>query len=262
MAFVEFEQRGHVGLITINRPEVLNALNLEVIEQLDDILLRAESQEDVHVIVITGAGRSFVAGADIGEMVNYTADDAKRFSHHGNNTMMHITRFPSPVIAAVNGFALGGGCELAMSCDIRVASEKATFGMPEVGLGITPGFGGTQRLQRIVGMSTAMELVLTSRTIDAQEARPLPGKAVMLIDPPTITFEGYQFQERIWTVNVIAGTTATQVQALDIITPVVERLWARKVNMRSAKPVTYSLAGVGNLAAYELTLNPLELTED
>ena len=134
MAFVEFEQRGHVGLITINRPEVLNALNLEVIEQLDDILLRAESQEDVHVIVITGAGRSFVAGADIGEMVNYTADDAKRFSHHGNNTMMHITRFPSPVIAAVNGFALGGGCELAMSCDIRVASEKATFGMPEVGL--------------------------------------------------------------------------------------------------------------------------------
>ena len=99
-------------------------------------------------------------------------------------------------------------------------------------------------------------------TIDAQEARPLPGKAVMLIDPPTITFEGYQFQERIWTVNVIAGTTATQVQALDIITPVVERLWERKVNMRSAKPVTYSLAGGGNLAAYELTLNPLELTED
>lgn len=104
--------------------------------------------------------------------------------------------------------------------------------------------------------------LVTAVTIDAQEARPLPGKAVMLIDPPTITFEGYQFQERIWTVNVIAGTTATQVQALDIITPVVERLWARKVNMRSAKPVTYSLAGGGNLAAYELTLNPLELTED
>lgn len=96
MAFVEFEQRGHVGLITINRPEVLNALNLEVIEQLDDILLRAESQEDVHVIVITGAGRSFVAGADIGEMVNYTADDAKRFSHHGNNTMMPHHPLPQP----------------------------------------------------------------------------------------------------------------------------------------------------------------------
>lgn len=99
-------------------------------------------------------------------------------------------------------------------------------------------------------------------TIDAQEARPLPGKAVMLIDPPAITFEGYQFQERVWTVNVIAGTTATQVDALDIITPVVERLWERKVNMREAKPVSYSLAGVGTLAAYEITLNPLELTED
>mgnify|MGYP000881192568 CR=1 FL=1 len=171
MAFVEFEQRGHVGLITINRPEVLNTLNLEVIEQLDDILLRAESQEDVHVIVITGAGRSFVAGADIGEMVNYTADDAKRFSHHGNNTMMHITRFPSPVIAAVNGFALGGGCELSMACDIRLASEKARFGQPEVGLGITPGFGGTQRLPRIVGVSKAMELILTAKTIKADEAK-------------------------------------------------------------------------------------------
>ena len=171
MAFVEFEQRGHVGLITINRPEVLNALNLEVIEQLDDILLRAESQEDVHVIVITGAGRSFVAGADIGEMVNYTADDAKRFSHHGNNTMMHITRFPSPVIAAVNGFALGGGCELSMACDIRLASEKAKFGQPEVGLGITPGFAGTQRLPRIVGISKAMELILTAKVIGAAEAK-------------------------------------------------------------------------------------------
>lgn len=170
MAFVEFEQRGHVGLITINRPEVLNALNLEVIEQLDDILLRAESQEDVHVIVITGAGRSFVAGADIGEMVNYTADDAKRFSHHGNNTMMHITRFPSPVIAAVNGFALGGGCELALSCDIILASEKAKFGQPEVGLGITPGFSGTQRLPRRVGVAKAKELIFSGKMIKADEA--------------------------------------------------------------------------------------------
>ena len=170
MAFVEFEQRGHVGLITINRPEVLNALNLEVIEQLDDILLRAESQEDVHVIVITGAGRSFVAGADIGEMVNYTADDAKRFSHHGNNTMMHITRFPSPVIAAVNGFALGGGCELSMACDIRICADTAVFGQPETGLGITPGFGGTQRLARLVSPGMAKQLIYTAKNIKADEA--------------------------------------------------------------------------------------------
>jgi len=170
MAFVELEQRGHVGLITINRPEVLNALNLQVIHDLDQILDQVEATEDIYVLVITGAGRSFVAGADIGEMANFTASDAKTFSRHGNNVLLRMTRFPRPIIAAVNGYALGGGCELAMSCDIRIGSDKAKFGMPEVGLGITPGFGGTQRLQRIVGMSTAMELVLTSRTIDAEEA--------------------------------------------------------------------------------------------
>ena len=170
MSFVTTEIQDAVAVLTIDRPKALNALNPEVLADLK-AAFEAIDQNTVRCVVLTGAGdKSFVAGADIGEMVNYTADDAKRFSHHGNNTMMHITRFPSPVIAAVNGFALGGGCELAMSCDIRVASEKATFGMPEVGLGITPGFGGTQRLQRIVGMSTAMELVLTSRTIDAQEA--------------------------------------------------------------------------------------------
>ena len=170
MAFVELEQRGHVGLITINRPEVLNALNLQVLHDLDSILDQVEATEDIYVLVITGAGRSFVAGADISEMAHFTASDAKTFSRHGNNVLLRMTRFPRPIIAAVNGYALGGGCELAMSCDIRIGSDKAKFGMPEVGLGITPGFGGTQRLQRIVGMSTAMELVLTSRTIDAEEA--------------------------------------------------------------------------------------------
>jgi len=170
MAFVELEQRGHVGLITINRPEVLNALNLQVLHDLDNILDQVEATEDIYVLVLTGAGRSFVAGADIGEMAHFTASDAKTFSRHGNNVLLRMTRFPRPIIAAVNGYALGGGCELAMSCDIRIGSNNAKFGMPEVGLGITPGFGGTQRLQRIVGMSTAMELVLTSRTIDAEEA--------------------------------------------------------------------------------------------
>ena len=170
MAFVELEQRGHVGLITINRPEVLNALNLQVLHDLDEILDQVEATQDIYVLVITGAGRSFVAGADIGEMAHFSASDAKTFSRRGNSVLLRMTRFPRPIIAAVNGYALGGGCELAMSCDIRIGSEKAKFGMPEVGLGITPGFGGTQRLQRIVGMSTAMELVLTSRTIDAQEA--------------------------------------------------------------------------------------------
>ena len=170
MAFVELERRGNVGLITINRPEVLNALNMQVLRDLDEVLDQVEATEDIHVLVITGAGRAFVAGADISEMALFSASDAKTFSRRGNNVLLRLTRFPRPSIAAVNGYALGGGCELAMSCDFRIASEKAKFGMPEVGLGITPGFGGTQRLQRIVGMSTAMELVLTSRTIDAQEA--------------------------------------------------------------------------------------------
>ena len=170
MALVELQQKGNVAVVTINRPEVLNALNIEVLHQLDRIMKEIEAREDLHVVLITGAGRSFVAGADISEMANFTASEAKAFSRHGNATFINLTRFPRPVIAAVNGFALGGGCELAMACDIRVASDKAKFGMPEVGLGITPGFGGTQRLARIVGMSTAMELVLTSRTIDAQEA--------------------------------------------------------------------------------------------
>ena len=170
MAFVELEQRGHVGLITINRPEVLNALNIQVLHELDQILDQVETNEDIFVLVLTGAGRSFVAGADISEMANSTASDAKTFSHRGSNVLLRMTRFPRPIIAAVNGYALGGGCELAMGCDIRIGSDKAKFGMPEVGLGITPGFGGTQRLARMVGMSTATELVLTSRIIDAQEA--------------------------------------------------------------------------------------------
>ena len=170
MAFVELQQVGNVALVTINRPEVLNALNSQVVHELDVILTEIKAREELHVVVITGAGRSFVAGADIGEMSEYSAAEAKAFSVRGNNVFMRLSRFNRPVIAAVNGFALGGGCERAMACDIRIASEKAKFGMPEVGLGIMPGFGGTQRLARIVGMSTATELVMTSRTIGADEA--------------------------------------------------------------------------------------------
>lgn len=170
MAYIELEQRGHVGIITINRPEVLNALNDRVMHELHELLDDLDNREDIHVLIITGAGRAFVAGADIGEMVDFSAVNAKTFSQHGNRTLSRLSRLTRPVIAAVNGFALGGGCELAMACDIRVASEKAKFGMPEVGLGITPGFGGTQRLARIVGMSVATELILTGRIINAQEA--------------------------------------------------------------------------------------------
>lgn len=170
MAFVELQQQGNVAVVTINRPEVLNALNSQVIHELDAVLTQIKANEDMHVVVITGAGRSFVAGADIAEMSEYSAYDAKAFSISGNNVFMRLTRFNRPVIAAVNGFALGGGCELAMACDIRIASEKAKFGMPEVGLGIMPGFGGTQRLARLVSPGMAKQLIYTARNIKADEA--------------------------------------------------------------------------------------------
>ena len=170
MGFVKLERQGHVALITIDRPEALNALNSQVLTDLDEVLDQVEADEESYVAVITGAGRSFVAGADIAEMKDFTSSDGKRFGVHGGNVFLKLENLSKPVIAAVNGFALGGGCELSMACDIRLASEKAKFGQPEVGLGITPGFGGTQRLPRIVGVSKAMELILTAKVIKADEA--------------------------------------------------------------------------------------------
>ena len=171
MAFVDLEQRGSIGILTMNRPEALNALNDQVLRDLDAALDAVEANDEILVVILTGAGRSFVAGADIGQMKDFTSVQAKKFGAYGNSVFLKLENFPKPVIAAVNGFALGGGCELAMSCDIRLASEKAKFGQPEVGLGITPGFGGTQRLARIVGVSNAMELILTAKVIKAEEAK-------------------------------------------------------------------------------------------
>lgn len=170
MAFVELEKKGAVGVITMNRPEALNALNDQVLRDLDSVLDQVEHDEEILVVVLTGAGRSFVAGADIGQMSNFTAVEAKAFGVYGNQVFLKLENLTKPTIAAVNGFALGGGCELCMACDIRLASEKAKFGQPEVGLGITPGFGGTQRLARIVGTANAMELILTAKTIRAEDA--------------------------------------------------------------------------------------------
>ena len=171
MAFVTLEQKGPVGVITMNRPEALNALNDQVLRDLDQVLDQVEENEEILVAVITGAGRSFVAGADIGQMSTLTAAEGKKFGALGNRIFLKLENLSKPTIAAVNGFALGGGCELSMACDIRVASEKAKFGQPEVGLGITPGLGGTQRLPRIVGAANAMELILTAKTINAAQAK-------------------------------------------------------------------------------------------
>lgn len=170
MGFVKTEQKGRVAVLTIDRQEALNALNADVLKDLGAALDEVSASETTDVVIITGAGRSFVAGADIGEMKPLTAVQGKDWGRFGNEVFLKVENLSKPVIAAVNGFALGGGCELAMACDIRLASEKAKFGQPEVGLGITPGFGGTQRLARIVGTGRAMELILTAKVIDAAEA--------------------------------------------------------------------------------------------
>ena len=169
--FVTYEQDGFVGVITINRPQALNALNSQVLEDLEETF-KAVDLESTRALVLTGAGeKSFVAGADIGEMSTLTKAEGEAFGKKGNDIFRMIETFPIPVIAAVNGFALGGGCEIAMSCDIRICSENALFGQPEVGLGITPGFGGTQRLARIIGVGMAKQLIYTARNIKAEQAK-------------------------------------------------------------------------------------------
>ena len=170
MSFVKSEQQGAVAVLTIDRPKALNALNPEVLADLK-AAFEAIDQNAVRCVVLTGEGdKSFVAGADIGSMSTMTKAEGEAFGKLGNDIFLMIENFPLPVIAAVNGFALGGGCELAMSCDIRICSDNAMFGQPEVGLGITPGFGGTQRLPRLVGMGMAKQLLYTARNIDAAEA--------------------------------------------------------------------------------------------
>ena len=168
--FVTLEKKGPVGIVTMNRPEALNALDKQVLEDLNTVLDQVEADPEILVAIVTGAGRSFVAGADIGQMSGFTAVEGKAFGAFGNGVFLKLENLTKPTIAAVNGFALGGGCELSMACDIRLASEKAKFGQPEVGLGITPGFGGTQRLARLVGMGMAKQLLYTARNIDANEA--------------------------------------------------------------------------------------------
>ena len=170
MAFIQYEVKDMIAVLTIDRPKALNALNSAVLDELDAVI-DAIDLNAVRALVITGAGeRSFVAGADIGEMSKLTKAEGEAFGKKGNDVFRKIETLPIPVIAAINGFALGGGNELAMSCDIRICSDTAVFGQPEVGLGITPGFGGTQRLARLVSPGMAKQLIYTGRNIKADEA--------------------------------------------------------------------------------------------
>ena len=170
MDFILYEVNGAVGTITINREKALNALNSQVLDELN-ATLDAVDLDTVRCLILTGAGeKSFVAGADIGEMSTLTKAEGEANGKKGNDVFRKLETFPIPVIAAVNGFALGGGCEISMSCDIRICSDNAIFGQPEVGLGITPGFGGTQRLARLVSPGMAKQLIYTARNIKAAEA--------------------------------------------------------------------------------------------
>ena len=166
------EVENGIALLTINRPKSLNALNSETLAELNICLAELEKDQDVKAVILTGSGeKSFVAGADISEMVNATAPEGRTMGLLAREAFSRLENMPQVTIAAVNGYALGGGCEISMACDIRVASENARFAQPECGLGILPGFGGTQRLPRIVGVSKAMELILTAKTIKADEAK-------------------------------------------------------------------------------------------
>ncbi len=168
---LKLETEGAIAILTISRPKAMNALNSETLEELSQVLGEIEANDDIKVLILTGDGeKAFVAGADIAEMVNFTAAEGRAFGMRASEPFFKLQNMRQVTIAAVNGFALGGGCEISMACDIRIASENALFGQPETGLGIIPGFGGTQRLARLVGMGRAKEIIFTGSNIDAQEA--------------------------------------------------------------------------------------------
>ena len=171
MPTIRYEKQDNIGIITINRPEALNALNTAVFNELEPLVGEIERDATLAALIITGEGRSFVAGADIGEQCPMDLEAGRKWARRGSSVFRRIEKLEIPTIAAVNGFALGGGCELALTCDIILASEKAKFGQPEVGLGITPGFSGTQRLPRRVGIGKAKELIFSGKMIKADEAK-------------------------------------------------------------------------------------------
>jgi len=187
-SILKYEQDSGVGVLTISRPEALNALNSLFFVEFEDFLRNQSDKKDIKVLIITGEGKAFVAGADIAEMHKMKPKEGFDFSKIGQKAFSKLCNLEIPVIAAVNGFALGGGCELAMACDFRIASNKAKFGMPEVGLGLIPGYGGTQRLTRLAGLGNAIYLILTGQMIDAAEALRI-GLVQKICEPENLLIE-------------------------------------------------------------------------
>lgn len=225
MSVVVTEKKDKVAVIKINRPEALNSLNGEVLQGISDAVDAAAADPEVEVLIFTGEGKAFVAGADIAAMSVMNEDQGRDFGRLGASVFRKIETLEKPSIAAVNGFALGGGCELSMSCDMRIASEKAKFGQPEVGLGITPGYSGTQRLPRIVGKAKAMELILTGDVITAQQAAEI-GLVNKVVAPESLMDEALALAAKITKNAPLAvraskkaiqqGVEATMEDAIDI----------------------------------------------
>lgn len=201
---INVEKEENICVLTINRPKVLNALNYETIRELDEAISELDRDKDVRVIIITGAGeKAFVAGADIAYMQTITPLEAKEFARYGQRVLSKIENLSKPVIAAINGFALGGGCELAMACDIRIASNNAKLGQPEVNLGLIAGFGGTQRLTRLVNPGLAKEILLTADMYDAESACRL-GLVNHVVAPEDLMTFGKQMASKIASKGPIA----------------------------------------------------------
>ena len=194
--FILKEYVENVLIIKINNPSALNALNSKVLSEIGEAFDEASKDSNVNAIILTGEGKAFVAGADIAEMSTLNAEQGKLFGEHGAGVFRKIETTPKAVIAAVNGFALGGGCELAMACDIRIASEKAKFGQPEVTLGITPGFSGTQRLSRLVGLGKAKELIFTGNIVGAKEAKEI-GLVNEVVEPDKLMETALEMAKKI-----------------------------------------------------------------
>ena len=205
------EKEEAIAVLTMNRPKMLNALNSETLSELKSALESLEKDKEVKAVVITGAERAFVAGADISEMIDMNALEGQNYGKLGQEAFFKIENLRKPVIAAVNGFALGGGCELAMACDIRIASSKAKFGQPEVNLGVTPGFGGTQRLPRLVGKAKAKELIFTGDIINADEALRI-GLVNQVVEPEKLMEESKNLAKKI----ASKGQIAVQLAKADI----------------------------------------------
>ena len=200
---IKLEQDGAMVLVTMARPKAMNALNNQTLDELETIVDTVRVSDDVLGMIITGEGKAFVAGADISQMNGYGAEEGRNYAEKAQSIFNRIENLEKPVIAAVNGYALGGGCELSMSCDIRIASAKAVFGQPEVNLGLIPCFGGTQRLSRLVGTGIAKELIFTARSIRADEAKEI-GLVNKVVEPEALLDEAKAMMALILTKAPVA----------------------------------------------------------